>query len=189
MRIMPIHDIRLYKYKEENNFLLDANVWLDVFGPYPRSRRSGAYATAIQDMRSKKSKIYLDVMILSEFINRYARILFDIELDENYYGLPQEEKPTYKQFRNSPEFKLAAEEIRVAVMDIINTAAFCCNPDFNSDKAKVFADVYGTARIDFNDQIIADLCKTRPFQLVTDDGDFKHCGDISVLTANPRSIR
>lgn len=189
MRIMPIYDIRSYRYIESDHFLLDANVWLDVFGPYPRSRRSGAYTTAIQDMRFKKSKIYLDVMVLSEFINRYARLLFDIELEEKYYGLPKDEKPTYKQFRDSPEFELAAEEIRIAVMDVINTATSCCNPDFTCDKAKVFADIYGKARIDFNDQIIADLCKTRPFHLVTDDGDFKNCGDISVLTANPRSIR
>jgi predicted nucleic acid-binding protein len=187
MRIMAVFDIRSFKYKEEHHFLIDANVWLDVFGPFPRSRRSGAYTTAMQDMRVKKSKIHLDVLILSEFINRYARILYQIELLK-YSGLNDEEKPKYKQFRDSPEFKLVAEEIRIVTKDIINTATVCCSPDFNCDKAKAFTDVFGRDCVDFNDQIIADSCKTKTLLLVTDDGDFQNYDGISILTANPRSI-
>jgi len=187
MRIMAVFDIRSFKYKEEHHFLIDANVWLDVFGPIPRSRRSGAYTTAMQDMRVKKSKIHLDVLVLSEFINRYARILYQIELLK-YSGLSDEEKPKYKQFRDSPEFKLVAEEIRIVTKDIINMATVCCNPDFNCDKANAFTDVFGRDCVDFNDQIIADSCKTKTLLLVTDDGDFQNYDEISILTANPRAI-
>jgi predicted nucleic acid-binding protein len=67
-------------------------------------------------------------------------------------------------------------------------ATVCCNPDFNCDKANAFTDAFGRDCVDFNDQIIADTCKTKTLLLVTDDGDFRDYKEISILTANPRAI-
>ena len=36
---------------------------------------------------------------------------------------------------------------------------------------------------DFNDAILAQLCRAKDLKLVTHDGDFKDCG-ITILTAN-----
>jgi len=40
---------------------------------------------------------------------------------------------------------------------------------------------------DFNDLVLVELCRSKGFMLVTDDGDFKGKG-ITVLTANRRLL-
>ncbi len=48
-------------------------------------------------------------------------------------------------------------------------------------------DEYAAGESDFNDQIIAVLCKRKGLKLVTDDGDF-HGQGIPVVTANRRLL-
>ena len=42
---------------------------------------------------------------------------------------------------------------------------------------------YGVGKSDFNDQVIAELCKRERLTLITNDRDFKYRG-VSILTAN-----
>lgn len=183
---MPVENIQSFRFCKDDVLLLDANIWYSVFGPFPRPIRSGAYTTALQNMRINGCKILLDVLVLSEFMNRYARDLYKYEHD----GIPKDDWPKFKEFRDRPEFKPIAEEIRLWAKEIIHTANGCCNPDFKLDKAEKFIDGYGKRSMDFNDQVIADTCETNKFSLVTDDGDFKNFkDDIHVLTANTRSFR
>jgi predicted nuclease of predicted toxin-antitoxin system len=46
---------------------------------------------------------------------------------------------------------------------------------------------YESGNADFNDQIIAELCRKKQLTLITDDGDF-HGQDIAILTANKRLL-
>ncbi|MGH8547812.1 MAG: hypothetical protein ACRERU_04290 [Methylococcales bacterium] len=48
-------------------------------------------------------------------------------------------------------------------------------------------DEYAAGDSDFNDQVIAELCKKRGLKLVTDDGDFGRY-EISIVTANRRLL-
>jgi len=69
-------DIRSYVFSEKDHLFLDANVWLSVYGPQV-SRRKGwdIYSAAWRDIRMAGSKVYIDFLVLSEFINRFARIV------------------------------------------------------------------------------------------------------------------
>ena len=54
---------------------------------------------------------------------------------------------------------------------------------FEKLKIDTLLDAYSTGDSDFNDQVIAELCKVKGLTLITHDGDFKGQG-ISILTAN-----
>ena len=53
---------------------------------------------------------------------------------------------------------------------------------YESVDVEAWMNEYETGGYDFNDQVIRDLCKSKGWTLVTDDGDFDAQG-ISVLTA------
>lgn len=46
---------------------------------------------------------------------------------------------------------------------------------------------YEDGNADFNDQVLARLCKNKKLTMVTDDGDF-HAKGIPILTANNRLL-
>ena len=74
------HHIETYTFAADDKLLLDANIWLYIYGPQgdPADHRTRVYSAALANILAVKSHIYLDVLILSEFINRYAHLRYDI---------------------------------------------------------------------------------------------------------------
>lgn len=63
-----------YSFSEADNFLIDTNIWIYLYGPQlPKDWKTTIYSGALARMLAAKSKIWMDVLILSEFINRYCR--------------------------------------------------------------------------------------------------------------------
>lgn len=180
MRTMAasVTDLRGYRFLREEELFLDANIWVFVFGPQrPGNVRVAAYSSAFSQMLSQNCRIYIDVLVLSEFINTYARLRW-----RTGGGL----KSDFKQFRQSQDFKPLARDI---AEDTQRLMKHCIQIDdgFESlDISSLIAE-YAAGDSDFNDQVIASLCERRRFKLVTDDGDFAGQG-ISVLTANRRLL-
>jgi predicted nucleic acid-binding protein len=170
-------DIRSYTFKREDCLLLDTNIWLSIFGPDadPEDRRAKIYSAALKKMREYNCKIFLDVLILCEFINRFAHWEYD-QLDSAI------RPPKFKDFRKSPIFKPVAEEIVLKTNKILKMTK-CCDSGFELMDLKQMLSEYETGRMDFNDQILYELCKAKRFILVTDDKDFK-ATEISILTMN-----
>lgn len=181
MTITVIKDIKIHRFSERDTFLLDANVLLSVYGPNANKEAyTSFYSDALVKMRTSKCNIFIDTLILSEFVNRFAHWAFD--------QLPPEEKPlTFKEFRKSENFKPVAQEIADDVRRIIDYAD-CCDSEFESIDMEELLSEYALGNSDFNDQIIARLCKRRGFILVTHDGDFAG-GEMDILTANRRLLR
>ncbi len=74
MTTNSVVDIRTYSFQKQDRLFLDACVWLSVYGPFARRRvRAAHYSNALIDIRGAGCSIYLDVLILSEFINAFAR--------------------------------------------------------------------------------------------------------------------
>src|SRR3990170_1835794 len=98
--------IERYTFAATDKLLFDANIWLYVFGPQgnPADHRTKIYSSALARILAVKSRIYLDVLILSEFLNRYARLRYDIMRPA---GWPKE----FKSFRKSAAFKPIAKDI------------------------------------------------------------------------------
>jgi predicted nucleic acid-binding protein len=179
--ITAIRDIKNYRFTERDLIFLDANILLPVYGPNAnRDPNTYIYSDALMRMRASKSKMFIDVLVVSEFINRFAHWAFD--------QLPPEIKPSdFKYFRNSAEFKDVALEIADNVRRIMDYAV-CCDSEFGSMNINELLIEYEQGKSDFNDQVIARLCKKRGFILATNDGDFRSCG-VDLLTANNRLLR
>src|SRR6266568_1551838 len=107
-------DIASYAFSDSDRLLLDANVWLFVHGPNkPGDNRVAVYSRALAKILAARSAIHIDVVVLSEFINRYARLRYNILKPRA--GAPAD----FKQFRNSADFKPVAQDIAGAVRRVL----------------------------------------------------------------------
>lgn len=171
-------NIRQYNFTRNDKLLLDTNIWMFVYGPQKTGdKRVGLYSDVFKKILAADSRIYIDVLIVSEFINTYARLQWDI------LGRPHE---YFKHFRKSQDFKPIAQEITAGVRCVLK---HCSRIDsgFETVDAKQLIAEYETGDADFNDQILAALCRKKGLKLVTDDADF-HGQGIPVLTANTKLL-
>ncbi|MGB0431073.1 MAG: PIN domain-containing protein, partial [Bacteroidia bacterium] len=137
------------------------------------------YTMAFRRMRGAKIPIFVDVLVLSEFINAYSRII--------YNDLPAETKPDdFKSFRQSEYFPPVAEEITKYTRRIVSKTERTESGLETVDLAAILNE-YATGNFDFNDQILAALCQTKNLKLVTHDRDFAEYKN-TILTANPRLL-
>ena len=94
---MPSDALHLkdYRFTSDDELFLDANVWLLIHGPQKpgRDARTDNYSTAFRRMLEAGSRIYIDVVVLSEIINRWARF--------HYQESDCAPKMSFKAFRNS----------------------------------------------------------------------------------------
>ena len=170
-------DISAYVFQPTDELLLDANVWFFVYGPHrPGSRKAATYSAAFAKILKAECRIYVDVLIVSEFINRYARLKHNIL--QRSSSVPSD----FKQFRKSTAFKPIARDIAADVRRILRN---CTRTESGFDVFDINAlvDEYEKGDSDFNDQVLAELCKSKGLKLVTDDADFRDRG-LMLLTAN-----
>jgi hypothetical protein len=172
--VNEIKDISSYSFSEDDHLFLDANIWLSVYGPmaYQR-RRMLIYANAIRDIRKANCSIFVDVLIISEFINTYARWEYKQSVSR---------PNTFKDFRKSTAFVPIAKDIAVNAKRIIKQCQRC-DSNFARIDVEALLMEFEKGDSDFNDQIFSKICRDKELTLVTDDGDFKGSG-LTILTAN-----
>lgn len=159
-----------YSFKSKDKLLLDANIWLFVYAPCrPQDPKATVYSQALKRMLEAGSQIYIDVLIVSEFINRYARMKCGY-------------KRNFKKFRQSRSFGPVAKEIANVMRRILEHCERIGN-GFETLQIDTLIGEYAKGKSDFNDQVIAAICKRERLKLITDDSDFSGKG-IRVLTAN-----
>lgn len=177
-----ISDVRHYIFTSEDRVFLDANIWLYIFGPqgpeYQKRFWIDIYSEVFRNVLDSNSQIYIDVLILSEFINRYARLIYHVDAA---IGVE------FKDFRKTEEFKIIAQDISADTMRLLK----CCTrieSGFGDLQIQSLLIDYAKGDTDFNDQVLAELCKNNGFILITNDSDFKVQG-IPILTANRYILR
>ena len=174
-----VKDISVYCFSKDDRLFLDANVWLSVYGPmaYPRSRTT-IYASAMREIRKAGCPIFIDVLVVSEFINSYARW-------EHRQSALRGTK--FKDFRHSSAFITVAEDIADNAKRIIKQCQRC-GANFTTIDVGALLTEFEKGDLDFNDQIFYEICKEKKLTLVTDDGDFK-AYNVTILTANNRLLK
>jgi predicted nucleic acid-binding protein len=173
-------EISVYDFKSSDALLLDANIWLFLYGPQkPKDRKVTAYSNALRKIFAAKSCIYIDVLIVSEFINAYARIKWNILRDSS-------KTRNFKRFRRSSAFKPIAQDIAADLKFVLKHCTRI-ESGFESLAIDTLIDEYAAGDSDFNDQILTALCKKKGLKMVTDDCDFKGQG-IPIITANKRLL-
>lgn len=171
-----------YSYSRGDRLFFDANVWLFLFGPQysPWDPRVRPYSAAFKKVLAARCSLFIDVLVLSEFVNRSAKYA--------YNTLPASEKPQkFKIYRSSPDFRRVAKRIAGDCRRIVNH----CTPmesGFAALDLHTLLSEYELAKADLNDLVLARLCTAKGLMFVTDDADFKGQG-LNLLTANSKLLR
>ena len=172
-----ISDVRHHIYTSEDKLFLDANIWLYIFGPqepkYQKRLWINIYSEVFKSVLNANSQIYIDVLILSEFINRYARLKYQVDSPVDV---------EFKDFRKTEAFRIIAQDIS---NDVERMLKYCTRIEcgFGDLHIQSLLSDYAKGDSDFNDHVLAELCKHNGFILITNDSDFKIQG-IPILTAN-----
>lgn len=166
-----------YAFTSDDEVFFDTNVWLFIYGPHdPADARVYAYSSALRRILEAHSRIYIDLLVVSEFINTYSRLLWKLH----------DGRRAFKEFRKSAAFEPAAGEVAASMKCVLNHCSRI-EDRFEAMDVNGLIDEYAQGAADFNDQIIRDVCRNRDLRLMTDDRDFSGQG-ISILTANPRLL-
>lgn len=157
--------------------LFDTNVWLFINGPFIDSKDSrhkvysGLYAAALK----AETPICLPQLVLGEFVGRCLR---------HYAASASPEKRT--KIHRLKEHGDWMTDISDEVFHIVEACQKVDDDFANLDVDACFAQAI-RGGIDFNDVLIAALCKQRGMILVTDDGDYAK-SDAPIATTNPKLL-
>ncbi|QFY44841.1 PIN domain-containing protein [Candidatus Methylospira mobilis] len=169
------YDIAAYQFSKDEPLLFDTNIWLYLFpAPSGQNPHAPVYSSALKKMQQAGVHLALDVMILSEYLNRYCRI----EWKANF---PQ---TSFKYFRSSPSFNSIGQNAATYAHQILKLCTPYDHPFAAVDIKQILLG-FSAGNQDFNDALLADSCRQRGWKLVTHDGDFTQ-GGIEILTANSK---
>ncbi len=175
-----VESVEGYHFTPQDRLFFDTNIWLYLLGPQkPRNRVVEIYSQMFLEVLRRESQLFIDVLVLSEFFNTYSRILFNHVQRQNSFR-------NFKEFRNSAGFIGIAQDISVDAMTILKHCSRL-ESGFSTLDINGTLDNYTKGSFDFNDQIIADLCRVKDLMLITHDFDFRK-QDLPLLTANRRLL-
>lgn len=174
------YNLSNYPFRSGESFLFDTNVWLYLYpASLPRKPRGyvADYSRAFKLMLSAGVRLVVDVLVLSEYLNRYCRIAWEAR----YSHLD------FKSFRKSSEFVEVDKRAAVAIRRILKLSKRVDHPLTQVVIPQLLTD-FETGASDFNDGLIAQTCRLHGWKLVTNDADFT-TGGIEVLTMNRKLLR
>lgn len=171
-------DARNYGYSSGDAILPDANFWIYLYGPQsPKSNWVvNTYSSVYQKLLAGKAKLFLEVLVLSEFINKWARIEWKLANS----GIE------FKDWRKTSAFPPVAQVISAEAAKIVSKCA-AVEHSFNEWKLSDLLNDFGSGVHDFNDQLIVETCRKHGLTMLTNDADFTE-GGVTVLTANNRLL-
>jgi predicted nucleic acid-binding protein len=174
-----VRRLSTYRFGDTDRLLFDANIWLFLYSPQygPQDRRVRIYSAGLKNILAARSRIFIDALVLSEFINTSARFA---------YNRSQPKPVDFKTYRNSSAFVPVARAISDACRRILRYATRI-ESDFASLDINALLTSYASGKIDFNDQVIAQLCNQDGLALVTHDADLRGLA-LNILTENPRLL-
>jgi len=175
------HDLNGYSFTFEEKILIDTNIWIYLFPPpgNPRNNFATTYSWAFLSMIRKGAIPVLDPSILSEYINRYCRIEWEVNFRSTY--------PKFKSFRKSPDFSTVVNAASTFAANILAKSTLQPLEPGKLNLAQAIQD-FRSGQLDFNDSILVNICKQLNMKLLTNDSDFL-TGGIDILTANPKLLR
>lgn len=176
-------DALRYGFSDRDRILIDANVWLYLFGPKPpNSAAARSYSAVFKALQGTKALVFLDVLVLSEFVNRFARDEHQVAVRS---GVPV--SSNFKIFRDSSDFVPIAQAIARSVALIGKFAQPIDHPLTAFNLPALISEFEKGSR-DLNDQLLAETCKKNGLALLSNDADLSHTG-ILVLTTNPGLLK
>ncbi len=179
-----VYDWEKYDFKEGSLVLVDTNIWIKAFPKVADPSAVNPYAAFIGKLVERGVRIGFDVVVAGEFVHAF------VHLEQNRHnrlcqiGERTDEFRKFKDFRESPYYKQAVEDALFQLEQILecpNIERVDC-PFSQFDLKGIFIRL-STGKIDWNDLLIAENCRSHAWVLATNDGDFIREG-IDVVTNN-----
>lgn len=174
-----IHEIASFTPMPDDTFMLDTNVLIKIFYPTLGTRNSAAYINLYQKIRNVNAKLLISSIQLSEFVNRCIRFQFDL-----YRELHPEITNFKEHYRNTNDYQNSMN----AIIEIIANDMFPFFTKINDNFASLNEDnlLMRCFSYDFNDAVIAEICRFQNAFLITDDRDYaNYLNKLKIITNNP----
>ena len=178
-----VMDVETYEPQDGDKYFFDANIWLYFYCPIGGYKKTiiSKYDSFLKRALSANTSIYFSSLIVSEIINRWLRLDFNILKDK---GMMR----NYKQdYRGSSHYHNAVKDIQA----VFNNQLLKISTPLDDRATEIsLSDVLsGLDKIDFNDCYYHHLAKLDNLLIVTNDADFaKLDTGISILTANQKLL-
>ncbi len=154
----------------------DANVILRIHWPVGRVPHAN-YSGVLKQLYQRRQPLATDVTVLSEVVNRVLHFEHQKEVDRS--GVPAGYNG-FKIYRDSPEGKTLHHELAQRLQKALGNFQFLSK---GLSTAEALA-LLGASGLDFNDQIIVEVCRHHDCVLLTHDGDYVQA-PVDTLSLNP----
>jgi hypothetical protein len=174
------YDVSSYVIKCDKPIHVDANILIYLHPPMGVVRPEAVtYGAFISRAKKDNAKIRVSILVIGEYVNTYARMVFNSLFRGKYGG-------NFKSFRSSTDWPSYATQIGAEVNSILS---YCEVQDVPADNPSIRSHVeeFSTGQYDFNDQLIVHSCELDSADLLTNDSDITE-GGISVITGNTKLI-
>lgn len=163
-----------YNFNKDTKVLIDTNILIFVF--YPLSTNSikvNQYTNILEKLRENNSKLYMTSTVISEFINRWLRLDF-----EKNFQNEERSKEFKKDYRISHNYEKTIKQILKIIQKIYKNY----NIENIEDGFSNFDIInkYKNTDIDFGDLLILHVAEENNLKILTDDKDLKAINNITI---------
>jgi hypothetical protein len=162
-----VTDITKYSPKSSDVFLFDTNIWLFLFCPLGGTRKiqQQIYSSFLKGVKTSRSTIFINSLILSEFANAFLRLDFNLWVESK-----RPNKVTYKKdYVGTSRYK---ETVKLVTYSITEILKYCNKGTDNFNSLEINRILNHLQIIDFNDSYYIELSAFSKYKIVTDDHDF-----------------
>lgn len=167
---MATCSVRDHTVSPTSSYIFDTNIWIFLFAPIAgaKKHKQEVYSRLLRDIRTRKATIWINSLIVSEYINRILRLEFEQwKKNKGMYAYAYDFK---RDFRPTVEYKTALSDVKTQVENILSLCERRPD-DFNHINIGTIIDSMG-AMYDFGDAMIVDVCnRNKEILIVTDDSD------------------
>jgi len=179
-----IMDVESYVPRDGDRYLFDANIWMYLCCPIGNYRKNTIrkYDGFLKKALNSKTPIYISSLVISEIVNRWLKMDFNILRDKGVVG-----KDYKRDYRGSERYHSAVKDIKA----VFNTQLLKISTPLDDRATEIsIPDVLnGLDKSDFNDSYYHHLARLDNLLIVTNDADFAELDTgVSILTANQKLL-
>ena len=164
----------VYKINKDEKVFIDTNILIFLFSPdfvSSRDYQVDKYSKILELLITNNNELYINSLVISEFINRCLRIDF-----EKNFQNENRTKDFKRDYRDSNAYAQTLRIIKKEIKKFLKLNVRQIHDEF--DKIDILEELDHLDKLDFNDLMIVKSIETYGLKLLSDDGDFKGMVDV-----------